>query len=140
MIQQWYSGACPYVPDYEDREFQLLVAVPCHFDDDDAIEYALLDTAAHWCMLPAETARFLGYETSADPSLPPLHSRFGLLSGRIERVRLTFRAHQGENLVTEATCFISEDWPGPPVLGWKGVLERIRFGVDPGNEIFLFGE
>jgi hypothetical protein len=41
----------------------------------------------------------------------------------------------------EATWFISPDWPGPLVLGWKGCLERLRFALDPTpeEEWFYFG-
>jgi hypothetical protein len=32
------------------------------------------------------------------------------------------------------------EWPGPMVLGWKGCLERIRFGFDPNVESFYFAD
>ena len=38
------------------------------------------------------------------------------------------------------TWFVSEDWPGPNVLGWKGCLERMRFALDPSDESFYFAE
>jgi hypothetical protein len=43
-------------------------------------------------------------------------------------------------LETEATFFVSPDWPGPMVIGWKGCLEWIRFALDPGEDAIYFGE
>ncbi|MBI4531612.1 MAG: hypothetical protein HY709_08815, partial [Candidatus Latescibacteria bacterium] len=48
-------------------------------------------------------------------------------------------AEEGENVEVEATWFISPDWPGPIVIGWKGCLERLRFAVDPSEDTFYFG-
>ena len=50
-----------------------------------------------------------------------------------------FLATEGDNVVVEATWFISEDWPGPAVIGWKGCLERFRFALDPSDDSFYFG-
>jgi hypothetical protein len=27
---------------------------------------------------------------------------------------------------------LAPEWEGPPVLGYRGLLERIRFALDPG--------
>jgi len=52
---------------------------------------------------------------------------------------MRFRATEGQPLLVEATWFVSPDWPGPLVLGWKGCLERFRFALDPNEERFYFG-
>jgi hypothetical protein len=43
-------------------------------------------------------------------------------------------------LEVDASCFVSQDWPGPLIIGWKGCLERSRFALDPGEDTFLFAE
>jgi hypothetical protein len=53
---------------------------------------------------------------------------------------LTFDASEGRPLTIQATCFVSADWPGPMVIGWKGCLERIHFGFDTTLELFYFAE
>ena len=68
-----------------------------------------------------------------------LHTRFGLITGSLGRVTVRFVAADGEPLTIDATCFTSEGWLGPMVIGWKGCLERIRFGLDPSEEAFYFG-
>lgn len=101
---------------------------------------ALIDTGSQWCLLPADLAADLGYEGRIEDSDTRLHTRFGVISGRLVRIPLLFRAEEGGDVSTEATWFVSADWPGPPVLGWKGCLERIRFALDPAEESFYFAE
>jgi hypothetical protein len=115
------------------------VAVACQFGP--LPYFALLDTAADRCVLPPDVADELGFELEPDPDVPPYSTRQGLLYGRFERVPVTLLAAEGNPLEVDATWFISADWPGPAVLGWKGCLERIRFALDPtpGEEWFYFG-
>jgi hypothetical protein len=63
-----------------------------------------------------------------------------VLSGRLERVPLSFVADIGVPLDVEASCFVSEEWPGPMVIGWKGCLDWIRFALDPSEDAFYFAE
>ena len=58
----------------------------------------------------------------------------------MERIPVRFAAEEGNSLEVEATWFLSEDWIGPPVIGWKGCLERIRFALDPAEEPFYFAD
>ena len=69
-----------------------------------------------------------------------VHSRFGIIEGRVERIPLRLPAADGDSLTVEATWFISPQWPGPNVLGWRGCLERFRFALDPGEDRFYFAE
>jgi hypothetical protein len=107
-------------------------------DQEDA-DLALLDTASHWCVLPPATAITLECDLDA-PGDTHLLTRFGRLTGQLVRLPTVLVAEEGENVEIEATWFISGDWPGPMVLGWKGCLERVRFGFDPGSETFYFAE
>jgi hypothetical protein len=102
-------------------------------------EAALFDTASHWCLLPSSVAAALGcdLEAAADTQL---HTRFGRLSGQLLRLPLYFIADEGETAEVDATWFVSPDWPGPLVIGWKGCLERLRFGFDPSDDSFYFAE
>lgn len=76
-----------------------------------------------------------------------LHTRLSTFAGERVRERLTFSPDAGEietgeanRVVVEATWFLSVEWPGPLVIGWKGCLERMCFGVDPGEEAFRSAE
>lgn len=61
------------------------------------------------------------------------------MHGRFERLQTWLVAEEGDELELEATWFISEDWPGPLVIGWKGCLERFRLALDPGKDAIYFG-
>ena len=78
----------------------------------------------------------LGFDLTHGEETTLLSTRFGTLAGRLERVSLTFDASEGRSLTIQATCLLSADWPGPMVIGWKGCLERMRFGFDTTEEVF----
>lgn len=134
-----YAGRSYYQSDREEDTQTLLVAVPCRVGSIGRSVFALLDTASEWCVLPHDLAMELGVELERLPFTSSLHTRFGLLTGTLGRVTIRFDAVEGDSLAVDATCFASEEWPGPMVVGWKGCLERMRFGLDPGDDSFYFG-
>lgn len=134
-----YTGRSYYQSDREEDDHTLLVAVPCRAGSMSRAVFALLDTASEWCVLPHDLAVELGEELEQSPFASLLHTRFGLLTGTVGRVTIRFDAAEGEPLAVDATCFTSEGWPGPMVIGWKGCLERMRFGLDPSDDSFHFG-
>jgi hypothetical protein len=81
-----------------------------------------------------------GLDLTGDEETTTLSTRFGPLGGRLERLSLTFDASEGRPLTVQATWFVSADWPGPMVVGWKGCLERIQFGFNTTLEMFYFAE
>ncbi len=59
--------------------------------------------------------------------------------GALYRVPVKLLADEGEPLQMEATVFLSPDWQGPNFIGYEGLLQRIRFAVDPQANQFYFG-
>jgi hypothetical protein len=100
---------------------------------------AQLDTGAAWSILASDTAVKLGLPVeSGDPM--KLGTRFGTLNGFLIRAPLTLIAEEGEDLHTEATFFVSADWPRRlSFLGYSGLMDSIRFAVDPLANDFYFG-
>jgi hypothetical protein len=146
MLNSGSFGKTQYFADHEGTFGRLFIAVLCYVEEIDEPVIALLDTASEWCMMPSDIALSLGHDLGAGGDTR-IHTRRGILTGRLEIVPLEFRADDlnapGEQPVTlrvDATWFLSEDWPGPAVIGWKGCLERMRFGVDPGHDLFCFAE
>ena len=41
-------------------------------------------------------------------------------------------AERGESISLSARVLIAPAWTGPVVLGYQGLLERVRFALDPG--------
>lgn len=137
-MNQEHTARARFRSDYDDGRNRFLLAVKCRvlevsFD-------ALLDTGSQWCLLPTHIAERLGYVGTLDMADTRMSTRFGVLEGRLERISVQFLADEGEDAEVEATWFLSEDWAGPPVIGWKGCLERIRFALDPAEEWFYFAE
>jgi hypothetical protein len=135
---QAYTGSAGYLADYTEGPHQLFVAVECLVGDYSV--NALLDTGSQWCILPALIAAEVANLTESSGPAERMGTRFGTIIGRLVRVPLAFVAEEGETLDVDATWFVSEDWPGPAVIGWKGCLERVRFALDPTREEFYFGE
>jgi hypothetical protein len=105
---------------------------------------AVIDTGgAYFIVNPAVAAKLpLGGDTAV------LRDRLmirGLACwGTVHRVPITLAATVGEPLTFEATAFVpeldhGETWPLPSYLGWQGCLDRIRFAIDPIDEIVYFG-
>ena len=90
--------------------------------------------------MPLHLAQRLECDVEPDPSAPRMWTRFGLINGRLERVRVAFPAEEGDTFELDATWFVSAEWPGPAVIGWKGCLERMRFAFDPATDSFYFGD
>lgn len=139
-LTQAFRGRTAYTPDLMAVSGPLFVAVSCRIGAPLILADALLDSAAEWCLLDPAVARTLGYEPDPVQDRFILSTRFGTLTGRLERIPVVLPAAEGDSLSVEATWFVSFEWLGPTVLGWKGCLERIRFALDPGDESFYFGE
>jgi len=61
------------------------------------------------------------------------------VEGRLERTAVSILADEGDSLDIEATAFVSPDWKDVTFLGYSGLLERIRFAIDPRENLFYFG-
>lgn len=121
-----YTGRATYLPDYPSGPDRLLVVVPCLLAGEAPARYALLDTASTWSIVPAEVAQDLGLDLSPEPSVAPLRTaRFGRVHGRLEPVWVRFPVEDGDPFDLTVTFFVSADWLGPMVIGWKGCLEAM---------------
>lgn len=100
---------------------------------------AQVDTGAAYSILEQDIARALGLFHGSG-SFTRLSTRVGDLRGRLLRVPLRILADEGESLEFEATFFVSSDWHGGTFLGYSGLLERLRIGLDCPQNLFYFGE
>jgi hypothetical protein len=100
---------------------------------------AVVDTAAPWCIFEPVVAE--GLVRNSPPILRQtvLSTRLGMIQGALYREMLRIPAEEGEPLDVEATVFLSPDWRGPNFIGYQGLLQRIRFAVDPEENLFYFG-
>ena len=90
-------------------------------------------------MLDLELAQALGVlELHGEPAR--IHTRYGYVEGRLERIPLILVADEGSSLDLETTFLVSRDWPGKTFLGYTGFLDRLRIALDPPVNDFYFGE
>jgi hypothetical protein len=68
-----------------------------------------------------------------------LKTAYGSFSGTIQRTILRLVAEQGDSLDIDASVFVTDDWTYGNFLGYSGLLERIRFAIDPQTNSFYFG-
>jgi hypothetical protein len=66
-------------------------------------------------------------------------TRNGICAGSLRRIDLSLVADERQSLEVNATVFVSRQWDGPNFIGWNGLLERIRFAVDPSPSHFYHG-
>lgn len=100
---------------------------------------AQVDTGAAYSVLERGIARDLGLLQSEGQFIR-LSTRLGNLRGRLLRVPLRILADEGTTLELEATFFVSPDWHGGTFLGYSGLLDRLRIGLDCPRNLFYFGE
>ena len=102
-----------------------------------AVILAQLDTGAAWSMLDGELAEELSLLDGEGESLT-ISTRLGPFTGQLQRMRICIVADEGESLDVDATMWVCRNWKGT-FLGYSGLLERIRFAIDPGRNAFHFG-
>ena len=104
---------------------------------------AILDTGAEWCIIDPELLELVDLEPVRQITYT---TRFGDISGTLNRANIIVQAEYGEALALETTIFKAdvEDgdvWRLPNFLGWSNCLDRIRFAIDPDptHPTFYFG-
>lgn len=111
----------------------LVIAARCRIEGVGGIELALVDTGAQWSLIGGELAELAKpYAQDMDCSIA-VGTRLGQIQGAFHRLDIVLVADEGEDLVVSSTVLLAPAWSGPPiVLGYRGLLERVRLGFDPG--------
>lgn len=100
---------------------------------------AVVDTAAPWCIFRPDIGdRIAGTLTLLHGSIA-LSTRLGIVRGGLYRGQILLPADEGEPMDVDATIFLSPEWQGDNFVGYEGLLQRIRFAVDPQRNLFYFG-
>jgi len=141
----WSTGSALFRISHKIGSWPVSVAVRCRIERLGP-DLALLDTGAEWSVIGGETAMLLEDQIGHPISSFRMRTHVGSIDGSLHHVNITLLAGEedsGDNLTVETTSFVSEEWDGPIVLGYRGFLERIRFALDPGvvpgEQIFYFG-
>lgn len=135
------EGPCFIRPSFQgDRLNRLLV----HVEVGPGRTTAVVDTGGAFLLLDPDFAASIGVEHVDALARDRIHIRGIVRHGTIHRLPVTLLATAGESLTFEATAFVpeldhGETWPLPSYLGWQGCLDRIRFAIDPVDEVVYFG-
>jgi hypothetical protein len=105
---------------------------------------AAVDTGAPYLICQPELARPLGPYLADPAGEADLYIRGARFRGRLYLLSVTFRASQGDDPSTLATVFVPQldpwqVWEFPSFIGLTGMLDRMRFAVDPDASLFYFG-
>ena len=100
---------------------------------------AMLDTGATFSVLHADLAEELGAFDEPDAPGLEMATRHGLLRGHLVRRPIWLLAEDGDSLEVDATFWVSPAWRYGHFLGYTGLLQRIRFALDPESNQFHFG-
>jgi hypothetical protein len=99
---------------------------------------AQLDTGAGWSMLDAEVAEAMSlFDAEGEPAA--VMTRKGRFQGKLARVSLEMVADEGDALNLEATVWVCREWSEGTFLGYSGLLDHLRFAIDPSDNSFYFG-
>lgn len=139
--QDFTTGSAKFLDDdLEDREPSPKIFVRVRFPSlERKPALAQLDTGAAWSVLQRDIAEELGLLGGVG-ELARLQTAAGIMRGRLERVPLVLIADEGDSLNLQATFFISPQWHGGTFLGYSGLLDRLRIGLDCPRNLFYFGE
>ncbi|MDQ1350605.1 MAG: hypothetical protein QG657_907 [Acidobacteriota bacterium] len=141
----WSSGCSIYLVSSRVGRWRFPIAVKCRLGNLDATELALLDSGAEWSVMGGETAKILEDDLLLPTKSFIMSTRLGRISGSLYRINISLLAEEnsGYDLTVESSIFVSNEWKGPIILGYRGFLERIRFALDPGvvpgEQRFYFG-
>lgn len=100
---------------------------------------ALLDTGGHYLILSQDVFEEIQDHLVDQVGQAELRTAYGLVRGELYLHRVTLVAGRGDPLSFDTTVFVSPDWRGPCFLGYVGALDRVCFGVHPGNNQWYFG-
>ncbi|MBX3273061.1 MAG: hypothetical protein KF729_22550 [Sandaracinaceae bacterium] len=128
---QWATGSARYGIEQKQGLHTIVTAVECRLAGIEPRHFALLDTGSSWSVIGGDLAEQLtGGEGLGGSSM---HTRHGRIQGTLERIRVTLLAHPGHgvDLDIDASVLLARDWPGPIVLGMRGLLENLRLELDP---------
>ncbi len=139
----WSSGCSSFFTNHKSGFSKIPLAVKCRIGDLETTELALLDTGAEWSVIGSELSELLEKQLVFPEESFYMSTRLGKIFGSLYRINISLLAEFGYDIIVESSVFVSQEWKGPVVLGYRGFLERIRFAFDPGivagEQLFYFG-
>jgi hypothetical protein len=140
LPSNFVTGASTFADTWPGSDHEARIFIPVRFGNLNVDVTAVVDTAASWCVLESALTPLLADQHEVLIRGQVLSSRVGEYVGDLCRAPITLLADEGDSLTIDATVFLCAQWPGPNFIGYNGLLERIRFAVDPPANRFYFGK
>lgn len=99
----------------------------------------LLDTGGHFFILSRQVAEAIADHLGEKIDERSLLTARGRIHGDLYRHNIELIAEIGESLAIEATVLIADEWNGPSIIGYHGVLDRIHLAIQPEDSFVFFG-
>ncbi len=136
----FYSGAATYHDAFPNaRETKPRIYVEFRPRDAATSFLALLDTGGHYCILSPDVREAVDNQLTDYLGHEKLRTAHGPIEGELYILPIQLLAEAGEHLDVEVVAFVAQDWHGQSFLGYTGVLDRLRFAIDPHLSRFYFG-
>ncbi len=138
------TGACRYEDSPLNEPQNRRLVIPIRLAQATIITHAVVDTGAPWSVVNPDRAELL-QDYSTEYRDLRIHIRGTAFRGDIWRIPVEMVAHEGQSIRFEASVFIPnlrpdfDSWSLPEFIGLQGFLDRIRFAVDPEDNLFYFG-
>jgi len=141
-------GSTQYSDHYPGHEWQNHIVIPLAPSQNKSMSIkVIVDTAAKWCIIHPEIAqeweKYFFYTYDLEQPLNIRGMKFE--KGKIAHANVVLNASNGKDLVIEAKFFIpilspDQIWSFPNFIGLDGMLNCIRFAVDPSENAISFGK
>jgi hypothetical protein len=139
LTSDFATGAVTFIDTVAGSSSEARIFIPIRIPGVPGLLTAMVDTAASFCVVEGALAEILNEQHDSILENQALSSRLGRFVGSLCRIPITLHADQGQSVTVDSTVFLSSDWTGPTVIGYNGLLERLRFAVDPPSNQFFFG-
>jgi hypothetical protein len=130
--EPWAGSSARYRIATGDEGTRLTVVVSCVIEGLPFEIDALLDTGAAWSIVGGDLADRLEARLGAGGLTMIMSTRIGRVRGTLHERDVLLVAEHGESLSVSAQMLVAPGWDGPVILGYQGLLERMRFALDPG--------
>jgi hypothetical protein len=128
---QWYTDALPQLIETIPR-----IVVTALVDGVEIL--ALLDTGANYCIVEWKIGQQL--MSAGSYSVPQERALGGNVHlGHFFPAVVEFLADEGVPISIATSVWTAETFQGPNLVGYGGLLEKMRFALDPAENRFYFG-
>lgn len=146
QYKRWNTGANLFSLGVCARPNRQKVSINCRIGEAIFDEMFMIDTGAQWSVLNEQTVKIIDIFDENREKSTTYNTWDGPIKGYLERYSLTFisRPEWGNDLEVEGTFLVTDEWDGPNIIGYGGMLQHMRIALQPDhrgdNNLFFFAK